>query len=72
MPMGSCILDDRSSTMTRSSPRDFTSASANGRTGCMKPRPASAIAAASGTKGHRRSREARLAPSIQPTVVDAA
>ena len=72
MPMGSSMLDDRSSTITMSSPCDFTSDSANGNTGSMRPRPASTSAAASATKGSRRSREARLARSTQPTVVDAA
>src|SRR5437867_6945590 len=70
--IGSCMLDDRSSTMTMSRPRDEISASEYGSTGSMSASPVSASAAASVTNGSARRIDARLARSIAVTVVDAA
>ena len=72
-PISSCMLDDRSSSRTMSSPFDWRSACEKGMTGCMIASAANAAASARTTNGRRRNNEARNgAPRPGRTRVNAA
>ena len=58
-PISSCMLDDRSSSSTMSSPFDDRSACEYGMTGCMIASPANAAATARTANGSRRKIDAR-------------
>ena len=58
-PISSSMLDDRSSAITMSSPRDVIAVCEYGRTGSISAQPSSRTAVASTANGSRRSHEAR-------------
>ena len=71
-PISSSMLDDRSSAMTMSSPRDVISACEYGSTGSITATPRRSSAIASRANGSRRSSDASyLGDASHRTVVDA-
>src|SRR5712664_2691651 len=71
-PISSSMLDDRSSVITMSSPREVISACEYGRTGSISAQPRSRTAIAITASGSRRSHDARYSGAdSQRTVVDA-